>query len=128
MKLFEEVEAPVSELELLGTVAANVGNKGRIEFDVNNLTRAEKLVMVDLYNEKKEKQTVYCSAALSAQIRKDKMAKQDLINFVGGLNIAVTTNNKGEERFKIVLNQGVKVGGTITATVAAPTTFADMPW
>ncbi len=129
MKLFEKVEAPVSKLETFGTVAENVGTKGTITFDVNNLKRDDKLVMVDLTNGNGEKQTVFCSAALSAQIRKDKMAKQDLINYVGGLKIALTTNDDGEQRFKIILEQGLKVGGSITAApVAKKSEFADMPW
>lgn len=128
MKLFEAVEAPVSNLNTLGTVAENIGAKGTIELDANNLGRADKLVMVTLSNGT-AKQVVYCSAALSAQVRKDKMKKQDLINYLGSLQIAETTNEEGEKRFKIVLNQGEKISGTITATHTPKTLQLDeIPW
>src|SRR5689334_5548390 len=105
MKLFEEVEAPVSELETFGTVSSQIGKSGTIELFPANLKRPEKLVAVKLTNSKGETQMVYCSVNLSAQIRKDKMPKQELINYLGSLEIAKTTNDAGDERFKIVLTQ-----------------------
>jgi hypothetical protein len=131
MKLFAEVETPVTDLVTLGTVYDNIDQKhGTIEFDANNLGRADKLVMVKLTNKAGQVQTVYCSAALSAQIRKDKMPKQQLINYVAGLNIAVTTNEEGEERFKIILTQGAKVSGKVTdvAGAAKVTNLEEIPW
>lgn len=129
MKLFAEVAEETSALETLGTVAENVGKKGTIAFNLNNLKRDDKLVVVELTNEKGKTQKVYCSAALSAQIRKEKMAKQDLINYVGSLDIAITTNEEGEQRFKIIQRQGAVVSGSITG--AAPvvvTNFDEITW
>jgi len=129
MKLFAEVAEETSALETLGTVAENVGKKGTIAFNLNNLKRDDKLVVVELTNEKGKTQKVYCSAALSAQIRKEKMAKQDLINYVGSLDIAITTNEEGEQRFKIIQRQGAVVSGSITS--AAPvvvTNFDEITW
>lgn len=129
MKLFAEVAEETSALETLGTVAENVGKKGTIAFNLNNLKRDDKLVVVELTNEKGKTQKVYCSAALSAQIRKDKMAKQDLINYVGSLDIAITTNEEGEQRFKIIQRQGAVVSGTITgAAPTVATNFDEITW
>ncbi len=91
-----------------------------------NLLRPTKLVAVRLTNQKGGVQTVYCSVNLSAKIRQDKMQKQDLINYLGSLEIAETTNAAGEERFKIVLGQGVAVGGKVTAHVAPTTSMSDL--
>lgn len=126
MELFKEVEAPVSELKTFGTVASQIGKTGTIELFPANLKRDNKLVAVRLTNSKKETQMVYCSVNLSAQIRKDKMEKQALINYLASLEIAETTNDAGEERFKIVLGQGSTVGGHVTAApVATAASFAD---
>ncbi len=131
MELFKEVEAPSTELNTLGTVYENIDKQhGTIEFDATNLGRADKLVMVKLTNKAGAEQTVYCSPNLSAQIRKEKRSKQDLINFVAGLKIAVTTNKEGEERFKIILDQGVKISGKVTdVNVSKKSTNLDeIPW
>lgn len=129
MKLFEEVAQETSTLETFGTVAENIGKNGTIEFDANNLKRDDKLVMVDLTNSEGKKQRLYCSAPLSAQIRKDKMNKQDLINYVGSLDIAITTNDDQEQRFKIVLRQGAKISGKVTAKAApVATTLDEITW
>lgn len=129
MKLFEEVTQETSTLETFGTVAENIGKNGTIEFDANNLKRDDKLVMVDLTNSEGKKQRLYCSAPLSAQIRKDKMNKQDLINYVGSLDIAITTNDDQEQRFKIVLRQGAKISGKVTAKAApVATTLDEITW
>lgn len=119
MKLFEEVaEAPVSELNTLGTVSSQIGAKGTIGFNPANLLRTDKLIVVELTNGAGKVQKVYCSAPLSAEIRKSKPSAQDLRNLLGSLQIAITTNGEGEERFKIVRHQGVMVTGKVTA--AAP--------
>ena len=130
MKLFEEVETQeAGTLETFGTVAENIGKNGIIEFDENNLKREDKLVMVDLTNSNGKKQRVMCSAPLSAKIRKDKMKKQDLINYVGSLDIALTTNAEEEQRFKIVLRQGAKISGKVTAAAApVATTLDEITW
>src|SRR5690349_3908742 len=117
MKLFEEVAEQTNEIETLGTVGEAIGKGGEIVLDVNNLKRDDKLVMVVLKRKDGKTQTVFCSANLSAQIRKEKMAKQDLINFLGSLNITETTNEEGEKRFKIILTQGPKISGAITKAV-----------
>lgn len=129
MKLFEEVAQETSTLETFGTVAENIGKNGTIELDQNNLHRDNKLVMVDLTNSEGKKQRLYCSAPLSAQIRKDKMSKQDLINYIGSLDIALTTNDDQEQRFKIVLRQGAKISGKVTAKAApVATTLDEITW
>jgi hypothetical protein len=111
MKLFEEKTEETNAIDSLGTVIEHIGKKGRIVLDANNLKRSDKLLIVDLFNDKGQKQRVFGSVALSAEVRRAKMTKEALLNFIAGLNIIVTTNDDGEERFKLMLPQGAKITG-----------------
>lgn len=84
-----------TEMEVLGTIAEQVGKKGKAMFSRKNFNNHEKRVVVVAYNEKEESVIVSCSAALSQSLRTAKsngVDKDELLAQVVQLPIYNTEN------------------------------------
>jgi len=95
MKTLEFKKYEGTELEVLGSLADQVGKKGSAMFSKKNFNNHEKRVVVVAYNEKGESVIVSCSGALSTSLRKAKaegVDKDELLAQVIQLPIYDTEN------------------------------------
>ena len=84
-----------TELEAIGTIAEQIGKKGKVMFSRKNFNNHEKRVVVVAYNEQGESVIVSCSGALSTSLRKakaDGVDKTELLAQVVQLPIYDTEN------------------------------------
>ena len=99
----------------ISTVAKYIEDDGYIAFDENNFRRHEKALMVHCFNVKRDKKiTLFCSIALSADVRAGIKTDEDLLH----LKFGEKTTKSGDKTLVLMVERGQLVTSKASAKTA----------